>query len=84
MITEYHLACVTQGSPVTSPILPGELDECLPPLAGYLPPEDRMGATDVRVRDNWAQTLHMAMWCHHLDIMVSDPNSSQSLIKARH
>ena len=43
----YTRACVTQGSPVTSPILPGELEECLPPLAGYLPPEDHTGATDV-------------------------------------
>ena len=49
MIAEYHLACVTRGSPVTSPILPGELEERLPPLAGYLPPEDHTGATDVRV-----------------------------------
>ena len=47
MIAEYHLACVTRGSAVTSPILPGELEERLPPLAEYLPPEDRMGATDV-------------------------------------
>ena len=57
MIAEYHLACVTQGSPVTSPILPGELKEHLPPLAGYLPPEDHTGTTDIRVRDNWARTL---------------------------
>ena len=84
MIAEYHLACVTWGSPVTSPILPGELEECLPPLAGYLPPEDRMGATDVRVRDNWAQTLRVAVWCHSLDMAVSDPNSSWSLIRACH
>ena len=26
----------------------------------------------------------MAVWCHRLDMAVSDPNSSQSLIKARH
>ena len=61
MIAEYHLACVTRGSPITSPILPGELEERLPPLAGYLPPEDHTGATDVRVRDNWARTLHVAV-----------------------
>ena len=84
MIAKYHLACVTRGSPVTSPILPGELEEHLPPLAGYLPPEDRMGATDIRVPDNWARTLRMAMWCHHLDMAVSDPNSSRSLIRACH
>ena len=84
MIGEYHLACVTRGSPVTGPILPGELEEHLPPLADYLPPEDRTGTTDVRVRDNWAWTLHVAVWCHRLDMAVSDPNSSRSLIKARH
>ena len=84
MVAEYHLACVTRGSPVTSPILPGELEERLPPLTSYLPPEDHTGATDVRVRDNWARTLHVAVWCHHLDMAVSDPNSSRSLIRARH
>ena len=47
MIAEYHMACVTQGSPVTSPILPGVIEDKLPPLAGYAPPEDRSGVTDV-------------------------------------
>ena len=47
MIAEYHMACVTQGSPVTSLILPGELEEHLPPLTGYAPPEDHTGITDV-------------------------------------
>ena len=42
------------------------------------------GATDVRVRDNWAWTLRVAVWCHRLDMAVSDPNSSRSLIKAHH
>ena len=40
MIAEYHMACVTRGSPVTSPIVPTELEERLPPLADYAPPED--------------------------------------------
>ena len=40
MIAEYHMACVTQGSTVTSPILPRELAERLPPLADYAPPKD--------------------------------------------
>ena len=84
MIAEYHLACVTRGSPVTSPILPGELEEHLPPLTSYLPPEDCMGATDIRVRDNWVLTLCVAVWCHCLDMVVSDLNSSRSLIRARH
>ena len=57
MIAEYHMACMTRGSPVTSPIVPRELEECLPPLADYASPEDRSGATDVRVRDHRARTL---------------------------
>ena len=52
MIAEYHLACITRGSPVTSPILPGELEERFLPLTDYAPPEDRVGVTDVRVQDN--------------------------------
>ena len=61
MIAEYHMACVTRGYPVTSLILPGELEEHLPPLTDYAPPEDRTGVTDFRVRDNWAQTLRVAV-----------------------
>ena len=57
MIAEYHMACVTRGPPVTSPIVPRGLEECLPPLADYALPEDRSGATDVRVRDHRARTL---------------------------
>ena len=47
MISEYHMACVTRGSPVTSPILPSVIEDKLPPLAGYALPEDRLGVTDV-------------------------------------
>ena len=57
MIMEYHMACVTRGSPVTSPIVLRELEECLLPLADYAPPEDRSGTTDVRIRDHRARTL---------------------------
>ena len=57
MISEYHMACVTRGTPVPSRILPGELEDCLPPLTDYASPEDRSGATDVRVRDHRARTL---------------------------
>ena len=52
MISKYHMACVTRGSPVTSPILPSIFEDKLPPLAGYTLPEDRSGATDVQVRDH--------------------------------
>ena len=57
IISEYHMACMTRGPPVTSLILPGELKDCLPPLTDYASPEDRSGATDVRVRDHRARTL---------------------------
>ena len=57
MIAEYHMACVTRGSMITSPILPRELAERLPPLAYYAPLKDQSGATDIRVRDHWARTL---------------------------
>ena len=57
MIAEYHMACMTRGPPVTSPILPGELQDRLLPPADYASPEDRSGATDVRVRDHRARTL---------------------------
>ena len=84
MITEYHLACVTRGSRVTSPILPAELEECLPPIGDYAPLEDHTGVTNVRVQDNRAQTLRVAMWCHHLDMAVNDRESSNSLARSRH
>ena len=40
MIAEYHMACMTRGSPVTSPIVPRELEEHLLPLADCAPHED--------------------------------------------
>ena len=40
MISEYHMACVTRGSLVTSPILPGVIEDRLPPLTDYALPED--------------------------------------------
>ena len=85
MISEYHMACLTRGSLVTSPILPGELEDCLPPLTDYTSPEDRSGATDIRVRDHRARTLRVAVWCHQLDMALSkEPATSGSLVRARH
>ena len=85
MIAEYHMACVIRGSMVTSPILPRELMERLPPLADYAPPKDQSGATDVRVRDHWARTLRVAVLCHRLDMALSEePGSSRSLVRSRH
>ena len=85
MIAEYHMACVTRGSVVTSPILPRELTERLPPLADYAPPEDQTGTTDVRVRDHWARTLRVAVLCHRLDMTLrQEPGSSRTLVRSRH
>ena len=85
MIAEYHMACVTQGSTVTSPILPRELAERLPPLADYAPPEDQSSATDIRVRDHWARTLRVAVLCHRLDMALrEEPGSSRTLVRSRH
>ena len=85
MIAEYHMACVTRGSPVTSPIVPRGLKEHLPPLADYAPPEDRSGATDIQVRDHRARTLRVAVLCHRLDMALSEePASSGSLVRSRH
>ena len=63
MISKYHMACMTRGSLVTSPILPRVIEDKLPPLTGYALPEDRSGMTDVRVQNHQARTLrgsHMA------------------------
>ena len=85
MITEYHMACMTRGSPVTSPIVPRGLEERLLPLASYAPPEDQSGATDVWVRDHQARTLRVAVLCHRLDMALSEePASSGSLVRSRH
>ena len=85
MISEYHMACVTRGSPVTSPILPEVIEDKLPPLAGYTLPEDRLGVTDVRVRDHQAKTLQVAVWLHRLDMALSgEPAASGSMVRAQH
>ena len=79
------MACVTRGSPVTSPILPGIIEDKLPPLAGYTLPEDRLGVTDVRVRDHQAKMLRVVVWLHRLDMALSgEPAASGSLVQAQH
>ena len=85
MISEYHMACVTRGSPVTSPVLPGVIKDKLPPLTGYALPEDRSGVTDVWVWDHQARTLRVAVWLHRLDMALSEePAASGFLVQARH
>ena len=85
MISEDHMACVTRGSPVTSPILPGVIEDRLSPLTDYALPEDRLGMTDVRVWDHQARTLLVAVWLHRLDMALSEePAASGSLVRAQH
>ena len=85
MISEYHMACMTRGSPVTSPILPRVIEDRLPPLTDYALPEDRSGVTNVRVWDHQARTPRVAVWLHRLDMALSEePAASESLVRARH
>ena len=85
MISKYHMACMTRGSPVTSPILPRVIEDRLPPLTDYASPEDRSGMTDVRVWDHQARTLWVAVWLHRLDMALSEePATSGSLVRTRH
>ena len=85
MISEYHMVCVTMGSPVTSPILPGVIEDQLPPLTDYTSPEDRSGMTNVRIRDHQARTLRVAVWLHRLDMALSEESAtSGSLVRTRH
>ena len=70
---------------ITSPILPGVIEDRLPPLTDYAPPEDRLGVTDVRVWDHQAKTLLVAVWLHRLDMALSEePAALGSLVRARH
>ena len=79
------MACVTRGSPVTSPILPGVIEDRLPPLTDYTPPEDRLGVTNIRVWDHQARTLRVALWLHRLDMALSEePAALRSLVRAQH
>ena len=85
MISEYHMAFMTRGSPVTSPILPREIEDQLPPLTDYTSPKDRLGVTDVRVWDHQARTLRVAVWLHRLDMALSEePATSGYLVRTRH
>ena len=84
MISEYHTACVINGSSTTSPIPFQEIEEKLPPLVDYTHPAGT-GITDVRVRDNKTKSLQVAVWLHRLDMSLSqEKDASRSLVQLRH
>ena len=84
MISEYHTACVINGSSTTSSIPSQEIEEKLPPLVNYTHPAGT-GITDVRVWDNKAKSLRVAVWLHWLDMSLSqEGDASMSLVPSRH
>ena len=84
MISEYHTACVINGSSTTSPISSQEIEEKLPPLVDYTH-QAGTGITDVRVWDNKAKSLRVAVWLHRLDMSLSqEKDASRSLVPLRH
>ena len=79
------MACVTRGSSLTSPLLPKEVEDHLPPLADYALPGEDSGLTDVRVRYHRARTLWVGVWLHRMDMALSgEAEASRSLIQSRH
>ena len=84
MISEYHTACVINGSSTTSSIPSQEIEEKLPSLVNYTHPAGT-GITDVRVWDNKAKSLRVAVWLHWLDMSLSqEGDASMSLVPSRH
>ena len=83
MISEYHTACVINGSLTTCPIHFQEIEK-LPPLVNYTHPAGT-GITDVRVQDNKSKSLQVAVWLHWLDMSLSqEEDASRSLVPSRH
>ena len=84
MIAEYHLACTTRGSATMSPILPGAVEQYLPPLVDYACPGST-GISDVRVHDHKFHSLQVAVWLHRVDMSLSwEREASESLVLLRH
>ena len=84
MISEYHLACATRGSTMTSPILPEAVESYLPLLEKYACPSGTC-LTDVRVRDHKSCSLHIAVWLHRMDMCLSGEREAlESLVLSRH
>ena len=83
MISEYHMACMVDGSSTTSPIPSQGIEDKLPLLEGYAPPKGT-GMTNVRVSDCKARSLHVAVWLHRLDMSLSqEEEASRSLVQLR-
>ena len=83
MIAEYHLtASVRQSS--LHPIIPHEVVPLLPPLKNYVLGVSFESTRDVRVMDH-AVALRVAVWLHHLNMVVSgEALASESLEAGQH
>ena len=65
------------------PLAPSPLKK-LPPLVNYTCPAGT-GITDVRIWDNKAKSLQVAVWLHRLDMLLSqEEDASRSLAPSRH
>ena len=84
MISEYHTACMINGSSTTSPIPSPEIEDKLPHLVNYTRLAGT-GITDVRVQDNKAKSLRVVVWLHQLDMSLSqEEDATRSLVVSRH
>ena len=84
MISKYHMACMVNGPSTTGPIPSQEIEEKFPPLVNYTHPAGT-GITDVRVWDNKAKSLRVAVWLQWLDMSLSqEEDTSRSLVPSRH
>ena len=63
-ITEYHLTASVRPYSSIGPILPKEIDQRLPHISEYMPPEDVFSTEDVRLKDAKAAVLMLATWLH--------------------
>ena len=78
------MACVINGSVITSPIPSQEIEKKLLPLETYTRPSGS-DVTDVRVGDHKARSLRVAVWLHRLDMSLSRvDDASRCLIPSRH
>ena len=84
MIAKYHLVCATRGSTTTIPILSEAVEQYLPPLVDYAH-LGGTGLTDERVHDHKAGSLHVGVWLHQVDMILSwEKEASESLVQSRH